>query len=270
MLTQAYKQGRNPEFPKAWKFGCVPEFHGTRTPKMVSSVKCAIMSGNHRGHCGVRVLLMLKLIRDKRVVPLLSAAFLFLLLGTNTAFAKQHTSDRHLSYHTRLDHDLDGDQIPETATVRQRGYVYQVNIHFTTGSPKLHLTTYLTEAGAGLTFQTTDVNNDRKNDLVITTATSLRPLAIWLNQGKSKFKKISSWSYLVGGYTGPKYNRKSCQPDPVGNLSIEPLPQATLSATYFDIADDVAGLPSSQAERLPFASRLRQVSPRGPPATTRI
>jgi hypothetical protein len=228
------------------------------------------MSGKDCPRFGVRVLLMFKLGGDKRVVPLISAAFVLLLFGTDTAFASRHHPDRHLSYHTRLDNDLDGDQIPETVTIRQRGYVYQVNIHFTTGRPKLHLTTYLTESGAGLTVQTADINNDRKNDLVITSATSIRPLAIWLNQGKSKFQKISSWSYLVGGYTGPEYHRKSCQPDPVGNVSIDPLPQATLSATDFDIGDDVASLLCPQAESLTFASRLRQVAPRGPPAATRV
>lgn len=213
---------------------------------------------------------MFKRRHNKKVSTLLSAVLVLLLLGTNPALASHHNSDRRLSYRTRLVHDLDGDQIPETATVRQRGYVYQINIHFTTGRPKLRLTAYLTEADAGLIFETADVNNDRKNDLVITSATSIRPLAIWLNQGKTKFQKISPWSYLVRGYTGPEYRRKSCQPDPVGNVAFDPLPQATLCATDFDIGDDVAGPLCSQTEKLPFASRLRQLPPRGPPATTRV
>jgi hypothetical protein len=229
-----------------------------------------MMCGEDRLTAEFAFSLMFKRRHNKTVSTLLSAAFVLLLLGTNPALASHHNSNQRLSYRTRLAHDLDGDQIPETATIRQRGYVYQINIHFTTGRPKLHLTAYLTEADAGLIFETTDINNDRKNDLVITSARSIRPLAIWLNQGKSKFQKISSWPYLVRGYTGPEYRRKSCQPDPVGNVAFDPLPQATLCATDFDIGDDVADPLCSQTEKLPFASRLRQLPPRGPPATTRV
>ena len=134
---------------------------------------------------------MFKLYRNKRVITLIAAIAAF-LFGANSAFASEHHSERRILYHTRLEHDLDGDHIPETVTIRQRGYIYQVNIHFTTGRPKLHLTTYVTEGLAALSLQTRDINNDSKDDLVLTSATSIRPIAIWLNQGKSKFQKISS------------------------------------------------------------------------------
>ena len=212
---------------------------------------------------------MFKLYCNKRVITLFFA-FATSLFGANSAFASHHNSGHRLSYHTRLDHDLDGDHIPETATIRQRGYVYQVNIHFTTGRPKLRLTTYVTEGVAGLSLQTKDINNDSKDDLVITSATSIRPIAIWLNQGKSKFQKISSWAYLVGGYTGPEYRRQTCHPDPVGNVSIDPLPQTTFSANYFNPGHDCVALLYSEAETLCLDSILRQVPPRGPPTTTHI
>jgi hypothetical protein len=212
---------------------------------------------------------MFKLYGNKRVITLF-IAFAASLFGANSAFASHHNSQHRLSYLTRLDHDLDGDHIPETATIRQRGYVYQVNIHFTTGRPKLRLTTYVTEGVAGLSLQTRDINNDSKDDLVITSATSIRPIAIWLNQGKSKFQKISSWAYLVGGYTGPEYRRQTCHPDPVGNVSIDPLPQTTFSANYFNPGHNCIALLYSEAQTLCLDSILRQVPPRGPPTATHI
>src|SRR5438132_283212 len=48
---------------------------------------------------------------------------------------------RRISYRTQLGQDLDGDHKPETATIRQIGPLYQVSIHFTTGRPKIQLST---------------------------------------------------------------------------------------------------------------------------------
>src|SRR5262247_3591456 len=212
---------------------------------------------------------MFKLYCNKRVITLF-IAFAASLSGANSAFASHHNSGHRLSYHTRLDHDLDGDHIPETATIRQRGYVYHVNIHFTSGRPKLHLTTYVSEGVAALTLQTRDINNDSKDDLVITSATSIRPIAIWLNQGKSKFQKISSWSYLVGGYTGPECRRQTCHPAPVGNIAIDPVPQTAFSANYFNLGNNCTALLYSEAEKLSLDSILLQVPPRGPPTATHV
>ena len=210
---------------------------------------------------------MLKLHRNKIVITALAVLSVF-LFGANAAYASHQKPDHRISYHTQLGQDLDGDHLPESATIRQCGYLYQVSIHFTTGRPKLRLTTYVNEGVAGLSFETTDVNNDSKGDLVIISATSIRPIAVWLNQGRAKFQKVSSWSYGgVGRYTGPSYrHRRTIQPEPVGNISLDPLPQATPAAGYFTFDDDSVALLSSQPEQRPFYSMLRQIPPRGPPA----
>src|SRR5438876_4612052 len=123
---------------------------------------------------------MLTLHRTKVVLTrLFAVTFVFLLPNWVAA------SPAGISYRISLGHDLDGDHIPETATIRQCGHIFQVNIHFTTGRPKLRLTTYLSEGVAGLTFEATDVNNDNKDDLVLVSATSFTPIAVWLNQGKT-------------------------------------------------------------------------------------
>src|SRR5262249_47136367 len=100
---------------------------------------------------------------------------------------------------------------------------------------------------------------------------SIRPIAVWLNQGKSKFQKTNSWSYGVGRYTGPEYqHRQTSQPEPVGNISIDPLLQATVAVDYSNIGTDLIAVLAFDADRLPFDSILRQVPVRGPPATARV
>ena len=215
------------------------------------------------------MLFSLKLQRNTRVLT--GLAVLYLLFGTSLASASHRQNTKHISYRTQLKQDLDGDHLPETVTIRQCGYLYQVSIHFTSGRPKLRLTTYLTEGVADLTLQTTDVDNDSKGDIVIISATSTRPVAVWLNQGKAKFKKVSSWMYGgLGRYRGPAlHHRVADGPEPLGT-SPNPLPQATPIAELLAAETDSAGVIPSQPESLAFDSILWQDPPRGPPATSRV
>lgn len=214
----------------------------------------------------------LKLHRNKIVITTLAVLSVFLFGAT--AFASHGAKvNPHIAYHSKLGHDLDGDHIPETATIRHCGYLYQVSIHFTTGRPKLRLTTYVSEGVAGLSLETTDVNDDRKGDLVIISATSIRPVAVWLNQGRAKFVKVNAWHYGgVGRYTGPTYrSRGPSQPDEsVGTDSVDPLPQATPSAHDFGIDVATVSVWWLQPELRPLESLLSQVPPRGPPASARV
>ena len=214
---------------------------------------------------------MLKLNRNPRAVASFPVLFVFLFCAC-WASASHHYSGQRISYRTQLGHDLDGDHIPETATIRLRGYIYQVSIHFTTGRPGLRLTTYLTEGVAGLSLQTADVNNDSRGDLVIMSATSIRPIAVWLNQGKANFQRVSSWLYgEAGKYRGPAFRRRGAsEPEPVGNIFIDPLPHATLAIQYFGPETAPADLITSRPDLLPFDSILWQVSPRGPPALSHV
>jgi hypothetical protein len=207
--------------------------------------------------------------RNKTVITFLATFFVFLCAG-GLAFASGPASGGTLSYRTQLEADLDGDQLPETATIRQNGYHYQISIHFSTGRPKLRLTTYLSEGIAGLSLETTDLNADGRNELVIHSATSIRPIAIWLNQGRAKFKKVSLWTFRIGRHAGPEYHhRKTGHPEPEGNISVDPLPQATLGGSYF-IVEDVGVLLCVEAEKRPADSLLWDVHPRGPPAAPRV
>jgi hypothetical protein len=213
----------------------------------------------------------LKLHRNKNVITALAVFFVF-LLGVN-GYASRAKTHPHIAYHSKLGHDLDGDHIPETATIRQSGYLYQVSIHFTTGRPKLRLTTYVTEGAAGLSLQTADVNDDRKRDLVVLSATSIRPVAVWLNQGRAKFLKVSAWQYGgAGRFTGRAYrSRTPSGPDEsVSTDSVDPSPQANPVAHGFGIDVATAVCWEHQPELLPLDSLLSQVPSRGPPASARV
>jgi hypothetical protein len=216
-----------------------------------------------------RLLSSLTLRRNKTVTTAFAVLWV-LLFGASAAYASQSNSHHRLKYRTQLGQDLDGDHIPETASIRYGGHLYEVNIKFTTGRPKLRLRTYVGAGVAGITFQAKDVNNDNKGDLVIISATSLRPIAIWLNQGHATFKKASPWLYGVGKYTGPRLHvRQTRQPEPVGNLLIDPLPQVTPDLKYFIADDQTATLISSSPDLRPSDSLLSELPPRGPPVTTR-
>ena len=174
---------------------------------------------------------------------------------------------KHVSHRTQLGRDLDGDHIPESATIRQSGFIYQISIHFTTGRPRLRLTTYLAEAVTDVSIETSDLDNDRRADLVITSATSLRPLAVWLNLGKARFKKVSSLDYgRLGSYTGPKMqHRVTFEPDPVVNISGDPMPDTTPDANKVDVDLVPQNGAFASTERPPSESVLRQIPARGPP-----
>jgi hypothetical protein len=203
-------------------------------------------------------------------VTAIAVLFVF-LFGASASYASSSKAHHRIVYSTQLGHDLDGDHLPETATIRRGGDVYEVSIKFTTGQPKLRLKTYVTSEIAGLAFQTADVNNDNKDDLVITSATSVRPVAVWLNQGHARFQKASPWLYGLGRYRGPTYRvRQHSEPEPVGNVSVDPLPHATLEPKYFTHGEGSVLLLSSIPEQRTCDSLLSEIPPRGPPAITLV
>lgn len=219
---------------------------------------------------GARLLYSLKLHRNKFVTTAFAVLWV-LLFGASATYASQSNSHHRLKYRTQLGHDLDGDHIPETASIRYGGHLYEVNIKFTTGRPKLRLKTYVAAGVAGITFQTRDVDNDNKGDLVIISATSIRPIAIWLNQGQATFKKANPWLYGVGRYTGPRLQvRQTTQPETVGNVSIDPLPQVTPDLKYNIAGPQATALISLTQDLRLSDALLSELPPRGPPATTRI
>jgi hypothetical protein len=206
---------------------------------------------------------MFKLHPKKRLLSGLITALLLVLLTPNWVDA----SPDQVSHRTQLRRDLDGDRIPETVTIRQSGLIYRISIHFTSGRPKLHLTVYQSENEAGLTIQTSDVDNDRDLDVVVTSATSIRPVAVWLNRGKAKFQKASTWAYGgLGRYTGPTLHRRAVyQPDPALGSTTEPLAYTVKATQCLEIRLDVEDLGLWDSEQVPADSVPLEVPTRGPP-----
>jgi hypothetical protein len=217
-------------------------------------------------HLEFRLLFLLKIRQYKALLAAL-AVFSACLLSPRDASASRRAHHPHISYQTQLNQDLDGDHKPETATIRQTGLQYRVSLHFTTGLPKIHLTTHIRPGVAGLSLETRDVNNDSKEDLVITSATSVRPIAVWLNKGHAQFQRShASFVDALGHYTGPAYRiRAKTQPVPASNLSVDPLPQAAVAPTYLTLRPEASALVFSHRDQRRFHAFLVQEPPRGPP-----
>jgi hypothetical protein len=225
------------------------------------------MTSKLRVHSELLLLPLLK-IRHYKVILAALTVFSALLFSPGGAIASGAAPSPHISYRTQLNQDLDGDHKPETATIRQTGLQYRVSVHFTTGRPKVHLTTYIRQGIAGLSFEARDVNNDSKEDLIITSATSVRPIAVWLNKGHAKFQKThASFVDALGRYTGPAYRvQAKTAPAPASNLSIDPLPQAAVALTYLTLQPEASALVLSHRDQRRFHAFLVQEPPRGPPA----
>jgi hypothetical protein len=213
------------------------------------------------------LLLLLKIRDYKSVLAALTVLSAF-LLSPYDASASRKAHVPNIRYHTQLNQDLDGDHKPETATIQQTGLQYRVSVHFTTGRPKVHLTTFVTQGIAGLSFEARDVDNDSKEDLVITSATSVRPIAIWLNKGHAHFQKTHAYFVdALGHYTGPAYRiRSKIEPVPASNISTDPLPQAAVAPTYLTLQPEASALIFSHRDQRRFHAILVQEPPRGPPA----
>jgi hypothetical protein len=205
--------------------------------------------------------------RNKKFITGLATLFA-LLLGTAIGFASPGNYGRNtekISYKASLGLDLDGDNIPETVAIKQRGSFYQVSIHFSTGRPKLRLKTYVGDDEAGLSVELADVNNDSRADLVITSATSVWPIVTWLNHGSGNFQRVNSRTYsLTGRHNGPRlHSRESAQPDPAGSISTR-LAQGEIANSSNPVTDTHDFL-SSPTYQFPVESWLAELASRGPP-----
>ncbi|HYK90518.1 MAG TPA: VCBS repeat-containing protein [Acidobacteriota bacterium] len=92
------------------------------------------------------------------------------------------------------DADFDGDNKPDLAIGSTRGLGYIIEIRFSTQLAKTYLT--LANGGVGTRIFACDVDRDSFLDLVVTSSTSLLPIAVYLGDGKGHFQEGKPWTLL--------------------------------------------------------------------------
>jgi hypothetical protein len=110
------------------------------------------------------------------------------------------------SVHVRS--DLDGDYQTDTASSRLVGSTLKIKIRFSDQTPPVSLVEKVPNE-PGLELRAYDVDRDHDVDLVLTSIFSPRPVAVWLNTSKGKFKKVSGWvAAFPANDNGPQYRRR--------------------------------------------------------------
>jgi hypothetical protein len=87
--------------------------------------------------------------------------------------------------------DMDGDNIPESATVNSEGKIHNITIHLSQTKKNILFTFTSTELD--FILYAYDVNHDKNQDIVIASAKSLNPIAVYLNNGQGEFEETSFW-----------------------------------------------------------------------------
>ncbi len=99
------------------------------------------------------------------------------------------------------DTDFDGDSKPDLTIGSPDGPGYTVEIRLTSRQARTSL--YFAGGGPGIRIFAYDVDRDNCQDLVVTNATSLLPLAVYLGDGKGNFQQGKPWSVLPFGLESP-------------------------------------------------------------------
>jgi len=94
--------------------------------------------------------------------------------------------------------DLDGDNVPDLAIVSAKGrgpkgFQYQLELHLSARPALSSLS--ITARERGLRIVARDVDGDGDLDLVITSALSLAPVEVWINDGHGRFTKGNPAAY---------------------------------------------------------------------------
>ena len=135
---------------------------------------------------------------------------LALLPGRSPAIAATLENSRRLiqaESALRVSADFDGDSKADTAIARFGGSNYGFELHLSTKRARIRLTVPVRNE-LGFELIAFDVNQDKRTDLILTSGSSIRPIAVWLNMGNGSFARRSG---MFGPFSrnrgGPRFVR---------------------------------------------------------------
>jgi hypothetical protein len=169
-----------------------------------------------------------------------------------------------VSSSTSVTFDFDGDRRSDLAVGRTEGNTYRVEIRLTT-QPEKPLTA-LTSNALGISLLACDIDRDNDQDLVVSSPTSLYPLAVWLSDGNGHFEEGNRWLYidLLAEDNSADYDQNNSQPDQVsiGQEEHSPFdkPFVNLEETRSE-EDGIAG----ELQTPPSSILAYSLAPRSPP-----
>lgn len=203
-------------------------------------------------------------------VPWLSLLLLFGLVGSRTAKATETQSRQITSVGPGLQiaiADLDGDHLPDSASIQ---------IGQSSGSMSTYWIHVQVAAGArsfpviapsfGLVIKARDVNGDHTVDLVLATAWSRQPVAVFLNDGHGNFSRAEPTS--PGSFNDSNASLDSSTRLATVTAGVPPQSGASICAEEKKLLDDRsrAGLIPPSSSGFPVSPSSVAHSGRAPPS----
>ena len=166
---------------------------------------------------------------------------------------------------SRLSGDFDGDRKADSAKAGRIGASYCIEVRLSTKRPRVRLSIPIRNE-IGLELFAYDINQDSHADLVLTSVSSPKPIAVWLNKGNGSFERASgTFAPFVAPNGGPAFRRGTARNDAQAALPTDdPPPDAGLTENIaFALESTLIGRHAEQSP-LPI-SDIGAAPPRGPP-----
>jgi hypothetical protein len=163
--------------------------------------------------------------------------------------------------------DFDGDQKPDVVVGAAVGQSYVLQIRFSTDTPATLLR--LSAGVPGMRILSRDVNQDNDEDLIVTSCTSLIPVAVFLGDGKGHFQPGNPWNCIpVGINSSYCFDPTTGQTGPAGNTEERRLPAGTLRGTVAELRLEDEPFVAPETTDSSTIPSVFGSAPRSPPAAS--